>query len=109
MSLLLFLINAALVAATGASSNISVWVCLRGTQIQTTLVLEGGKLFNGIWSDGQWLNMDSMDSTYGFYYQIDLRKSFNAENDSIDSYMFVPEKGERSDRNAPNFLRGAFV
>ena len=107
MSLLLFLMNAALVAATGATSNISAWVGLRGAQIQTTLVLEGVTLFNGTWSDGQWLNMNSMDSTYGFYYQIDLRKSFNAENDSIDSYMFVPEKGERSDPNAPNFRRGA--
>lgn len=107
MKSIFWLINLTLAAAVIPTTNLSAWTGLRGAQIQTTIVLEGGTLYNGTWRDGKWADFNAVDGTYGYYYHIDLRKSFNAENDSIDSFMFVPEKGERSDPNAPNYRSGA--
>ncbi|KAK5942844.1 hypothetical protein PMZ80_005410 [Knufia obscura] len=90
-----------------AKTNWASWQGLRGTQIQSTIVLEGGMITNGTWDGQQWQGGTLTDSSYGLYYHIDLSKDFDALNDDTKDYVFVPEHGERDNPNAPNFVYGA--
>ncbi|KAK5953338.1 hypothetical protein OHC33_005906 [Knufia fluminis] len=88
-----------------AVTNIASWQGLRGSQIQSKIVLEGGRITNGTFNNGQWSDTASAQHSYGIYYQIDLTKSFDASIDSTDAYM-IPGLPETSNTDAPNYLGG---
>lgn len=89
-----------------AATNLASWQGLRGAQIQSKIVLEGGLLTNGTFnSDGQWKDTGIVQNSYGVYYQIDLTKSFDAVNENTDAYL-VHGLAETSDTSAPNYIDG---
>ena len=90
-----------------AKTNWASWQGLRGARIRQTIVLEGGTITNGTWVNGKWATEGFTDSSHGLYYHIDLTKDFDALEQSTNDYIFVPEYGERSNPNEPNFLYGA--
>ncbi|KAK5091842.1 hypothetical protein LTR70_001153 [Exophiala xenobiotica] len=89
-----------------AATNLASWQGLRGAQIQSKIVLEGGLLTNGTFnSDGQWKDTSIVQNSYGVYYQIDLTKSFDAVNENTDTYL-IHGLAETSDTSAPNYIGG---
>lgn len=88
-----------------AATNIAGWEGLRGAQIQSKLVLEGGLMTNGTFDGGQWKDTAIVQHSYGVYYQIDLTKSFDAKNQSTDAYM-IAGLPETSNTQAPNYIAG---
>lgn len=94
-----------LLGSTFAKQNLASWQGLRGAQIQSRIVLEGGLLTNGTFIDGQWKGNSIVQNSYGVFYLIDLAKSFDAYADDISTYM-VPGVPETSNTQAPNYIQG---
>lgn len=90
-----------------AVTNIAGWSGLRGTQIRSKIILEGGIRNEGQWTGSTWSNTSIPDHSYGIYYQIDLDRSFNAKNDSTDDYMKNPGVKAKENPLAPNYAYGA--
>lgn len=88
-----------------AITDIASWQGLRGSQIQSKIVLEGGLMTNGTFSNGQWRDTSIVQHSYGVYYQIDLTNSFDAVNQSTDTYM-IPGVQETSNTLAPIYIGG---
>lgn len=85
-----------LVSRALATSSIIGWEGLRGSQIQSRIVLEGGIMSN---------DSGIVQHSYGVYYQIDLTNSFDAINQSTDDYL-IPGLPLTSDIFAPNYIAG---
>jgi len=88
-----------------AVTDIASWQGLRGSQIQSKIVLEGGIMSNGTYSNGQFQNNAIVQHSYGVYYQIDLTESFDAVNQSTADYL-IPGLAETSNTLAPNYING---
>ncbi|KAK5082654.1 hypothetical protein LTR05_006534 [Lithohypha guttulata] len=88
-----------------ARTDIASWHGLRGSQIQSKIVLEGGIMTNSTFSNGVWSGNAIAQHSYGVYYQIDLTKSFDATNQHTDEYM-IPGLSQSSNTQAPNYIAG---
>ncbi|MBA7489612.1 hypothetical protein ES702_00146 [subsurface metagenome] len=91
-----------------AVSDIGSWFGLRGTQIQSKMILEGGFLTRGVWTDPTTFSTTSLTTKdpFGVYYQIDLTKDFNAKNDNTSDYL-IKGPPEFSDTDWPTYVYGA--
>lgn len=88
-----------------AITDIAGWDGLRGSQIQSKIVLEGGLMTNGTFSNRKWSDTSIVQHSYGLYYQIDLTQSFDARNQSTSDYM-IAGLPETSNTDAPIYIAG---
>lgn len=88
-----------------AKTSIAGWEGLRGAQLQETLVLEGGLMTNGTFSNGKWSDTGIVQHSYGVYYQIDLTASFDATVQDTTEYLKAGLP-ETSNTQAPNYVAG---
>lgn len=68
-------------------SNVAYWLNPRGAIIQRTLVVEGGMLARGSYTNGKFSNINITGNAHGLLYYMDLGTSFNTSTDAIDTLM----------------------
>ena len=102
------LVTPLLLESVLAVTNLSGWQGLRGAQIQKKLILQGGLLGNGTFTDGQWKGTSIVQHSYGINYEIDLTKSFDAHVDDTSTYL-IPGLSETTNTQAPNYLYGGLL
>lgn len=94
-----------LLAMATATTNLASWQGLRGAQIQSKIVLEGGLLTNGTFQDSQWKGTSIVQHSYGVFYELDLTKSFDSNADDTSTYL-LPSVQETTNTLAPIYIDG---
>lgn len=74
-----------------ADTGIASWLGLRGAVIRDVVVLEGGSLTEGTWSDSKWNSPSQADASYGLYKNLSLCNSIDIS--SQNTYNLLADPG----------------
>lgn len=83
----LLLVGCSLVSA---DTSIVSWWGHRGAIIQDVVVLEGGTLTEGTWSNSKWNSPSTADVSYGLYKNLSLCNSIDISNQNTYSLLANP-------------------